>query len=59
MDYTELAEELTERFTPYAFRCDCKGAHSECASARNDASAQAQAYTIRRIALYLTNKGAS
>ena len=59
MDYTELAKELTQRFTPYAFLCDCKGAHSECASARNDATTQSQAYTVERIALYLTNKGAS
>jgi hypothetical protein len=57
MSNQELADEITARFTPYAFTCECEGTHKDCASARKVPSVYIQAETVRRIAEYISQKG--
>lgn len=57
MSNQELADEITARFTPYAFTCDCDGVEADCASARKLPSVYIQMETVRRIAEYIREKG--
>jgi hypothetical protein len=55
MDNTKLAELITERYMPFAFKCDCQGDHPDCLDTKvNDTWALAQADTVYRIAKYIT-----
>jgi len=55
MTNAELAQKITERFTPLAFQCECKGEHPECADTLNSASAWAQHDTVGRIVRFIEN----
>jgi len=57
MSNQQLADEITARFTPNAFTCDCNGADTDCASARKIPSVYIQAETVRRIAEYIRERG--
>lgn len=59
MNNTELANLITERFMPFVFKCDCKGADPDCAEALSDPKVWAQQDTVYRIAKYITNLGDS
>jgi len=50
-----LAKNILDRYTPFAFKCDCLGTHAECESAMQDTYAYAQMDTVRRIAEYIKN----
>jgi hypothetical protein len=50
-----LAKNILDRYTPFAFKCDCLGTHPECESAMQDTYAYAQMDTVRRIAEYIKN----
>lgn len=54
MTNQELAEAITERFTPFAFKCDCEGIHPDCRLAMSeDVYAIAQADTVKRIVEFI------
>jgi hypothetical protein len=53
MTNQELANLITERFTPFAFLCDCKGTHPDCASLLNSDNAWVQTDTVYRIAKFI------
>jgi hypothetical protein len=53
MNYSELSQLIQDRFTPFAFTCDCKGTHEECAEAMRSTAMWAQADTVMRIALFI------
>ena len=57
MSNQQIADEITARFTPYAFTCECQGSHEDCASARKTPSVYIQMETVRRIAEYIREKG--
>lgn len=48
-----LARVVLDRYTPFAFKCDCLGTHPECQEAMQDSYAYAQMDTARRIANYI------
>ena len=50
-----LAKNILARYTPFAFACECKGTHPNCAEAMQDTYAYAQMDTVRRIAEYIKN----
>ena len=50
----ELAEIILDRYTPYAFKCECKGAEPTCSQARQDISTYTQYDTVSRIAKYIS-----
>ena len=56
MSNQQIADEITARFTPYAFICECQGSHEDCASARKTASVYIQMETVRRIAQYIRER---
>ena len=53
MTNAELAQKITERFTPLAFLCECKGEHPDCNNTLNSASAWAQNDTVGRIVRFI------
>ena len=53
MTNAELAQLILDRFTPFAFKCECKGTHPDCSSVFNAPSMQAQFGTVIRIANYI------
>jgi hypothetical protein len=53
MNNTELADLIEERFTPFAFTCDCNGAMYECQDAKEDPKMWAQYDTVIRITKYI------
>jgi len=53
MTNADLAQKITERFTPLAFLCECKGEHPDCTEALNSASAWAQNDTVGRIVRFI------
>lgn len=54
MNYQDLSDLIIKRFTPFAFTCECKGAHPECARTRSeDTYAIAQNDTVSRIADFI------
>lgn len=55
----ELWERVIDRFQPFAFRCECKGAEPSCARALNDAACNAQNNTVLSIAQWLRDLGAA
>jgi hypothetical protein len=57
MNNQQLAEEITARFTPLVFTCECNGDHPSCKMARNNASVYTQMETVKRIAEYIIQKG--
>jgi hypothetical protein len=48
----ELSEIILDRYTPFAFKCGCKGEHSECADAQVETYTQFD--TVQRIAKYIS-----
>lgn len=57
MTNQQLADEITARFTPLAFRCPCNGEDPACKMARNDPATFTQMETVRRIAEYISQRG--
>jgi len=57
MNNQQLADEITARFTPLVFRCECNGEHPSCKMTRNNASVRTQMETVMRIAEYIKQKG--
>jgi len=53
MKNSELAELIRNRFSPFAFTCDCNGMHIECATAREDVASWVQYETTNRIAKFI------
>jgi hypothetical protein len=53
MTNQELAELIRNRFTPFAFSCDCNGAHSDCYEVRSHDASIATYNTVTRIALWI------
>lgn len=54
MTNAELADLILQRFTPFAFTCDCQGDHPECIEVKtNDTWAIAQADTAYRISQFV------
>jgi len=53
MNKNELADLIEDRFTPFAFKCDCDGSHMDCAEVRHSASGWAQRDTVARIAKFI------
>jgi len=50
----ELSEIILDRYTPYAFKCDCNGTEPTCSQARQDAHTFAQYDITYRIAKYIS-----
>jgi hypothetical protein len=48
----ELSKIILNRYTPFAFLCECNGEHSECADAQN--ATYTQFDTVQRIAQYIS-----
>ena len=57
MNNQQLADEITARFTPLVFACECNGEHPSCKMTRNNASVYTQMETVRRIAEYISQRG--
>ncbi len=57
MDYQELAKELRENFTAFAWTCACEGKDPSCASVRNSVAEQVRYYYLDEIARWIENKG--
>jgi len=57
MNNQQLAEEITARFTPLVFTCECNGDHPSCKMTRNNESVRTQMETVMRIAEYIKQKG--
>ena len=57
MNNTKLAELITDRFMPFAFKCNCEGNHADCAEVLSDRAVWAQRETVERIAEYITKLG--
>lgn len=55
--YVELADELKDKFYPYAFKCGCKGEHPDCQDAMNTSAVWSQYDTVNRIAKYIISLG--
>jgi hypothetical protein len=55
IDLQKFAEIIRDRYTIFAFKCDCNGEHPDCYSAREDVYNYAQQQTVRRIADYISN----
>jgi len=53
MDYLELSKKIQERFMPFAYTCECKGTHPDCADAMRNSAMWSQADTVMRIALFI------
>lgn len=49
----QLAAEIRKRFTPFAFKCDCKGENESCAKVLNDPIELNIYMTIEKIARYI------
>ena len=50
----ELSEIILDRYTPFAFKCECKGTEPTCSQARQDVFTFAQYDTIQRVAKYIS-----
>jgi hypothetical protein len=50
----ELSEIILDRYTPFAFKCECKGTHGTCSQARQDVSTYTQYDTVQRIVKYIS-----
>ena len=48
----ELSEIILNRYTPFAFLCECDGAHYDCQDART--ATYTQFDTVQRIAKYIS-----
>jgi hypothetical protein len=48
-----LAENILERYIPFAFNCECGGTHPTCSQSRQDIFTYAQYDTVRRIVQYI------
>ena len=48
----ELSEIILDRYTPFAFKCECNGAHYDCQDART--ATYTQFDTVQRIAKYIS-----
>jgi len=48
----ELAEIILDRYTPFAFKCECSGAHYDCQDSQNEMYQQFE--TVQRIAKYIS-----
>ena len=57
MSNQKLADEITARFTPLVFSCECNGEHPSCKMTRNNSSVRTQMETVMRIAEYISQKG--
>lgn len=55
MTNAQLADLIRERFTPFAFTCECKGSDPECQVTLDDPAMWGQYNTVTRIADYITN----
>lgn len=53
---TTLADDIAKAFTPFAFTCDCRGAHPDCASVIKDQQSYAQFDTVQRITKWLRDR---
>ena len=56
-DYKALADEILNRFTPFAFKCECGGADADCASVRQDEAEQIRYYHLLRVVKFIESKG--
>jgi hypothetical protein len=50
----ELSDLILDRYTPYAFKCDCKGTEPTCSQSRQDVATYTQYDTIQRVAKYIS-----
>lgn len=50
-----LAKNILDRYTPFAFTCECGGTHGTCSQSRQDVFTYAQYDTVRRIVDYIQN----
>ena len=48
----ELSEIILDRYTPFAFKCECNGADYDCQDAQNEMYQQFE--TVQRIAQYIS-----
>ena len=48
----ELSEIILDRYTPFAFKCECNGADYDCQDAQNATYTQFE--TVQRIAKYIS-----
>tara|TARA_R110000868_G_scaffold406463_1_gene686891 strand:- start:332 stop:553 length:222 start_codon:yes stop_codon:yes gene_type:complete len=48
----ELSEIILDRYTPFAFKCECDGQHYDCQVARNETYQQFD--TVQRIVKYIS-----
>ena len=48
----ELAEIILDRYTPFAFKCECNGAHYDCQDAQT--ATYTQFDVVQRIAKYIS-----
>jgi hypothetical protein len=53
MTNEELAQKIIDRFTPFAFLCECGGEVDDCATGREYPSLIVQNDTVARIARYI------
>jgi hypothetical protein len=53
LDLEQFAQIILDRYTPFAFKCECNGTHPECADART--ATHTQYDTVLRIAKYISN----
>ena len=50
----ELSEIILDRYTPFAFKCECKGTEPTCSQSRQDVFTYAQYDTVSRIVKYIS-----
>ena len=53
MKNSQLSQLIQDRFMPFAYTCECKGSHPDCAEAMRGSAMWAQADTVLRIALFI------
>jgi hypothetical protein len=53
MTNQELAEQIRQKYIPFAFTCGCAGNHPECALVFDSTSAWVQHDTVLRIAKFI------
>jgi hypothetical protein len=53
IDLNRLAEIVLERYTPFAFACECEGSHPDCHAALQNPYLYGVMDTIRRVSDYI------
>jgi hypothetical protein len=54
-NYNKLADKIQEKFTPFVFKCGCKGSHPECARIMESPAIWAHYDSVKVITNYIRN----